>query len=56
MALIIEGTPVFCQAVNCESPTSALVSSFHHGGWVAFCASHAVLQLDMDNSITTISS
>ena len=53
MAFVIDGAPVFCQAINCESPTVALVSSLHHGGWVAFCASHAVLQLAIDNSITS---
>lgn len=45
------GVPPFCQAVNCDSPTSALVSSLTHGGWVAFCASHAVLQLGFENGI-----
>ena len=53
MGFTIDGVPVFCQAVNCSSPTTALVSSLKHKGWVAFCASHAVLQIAMDNSITS---
>lgn len=41
----------FCQAVNCETPTAAIVATLAHG-WVSFCASHAVLQLSYDNSIS----
>ncbi len=44
MALTIENTPPYCQAVNCEKPTTALVSTLHKG-WVALCTDHGVLQL-----------
>lgn len=41
----------FCQAVNCDTPTAAIVSTLAHG-WVSLCASHAVLQIGYDNAIT----
>lgn len=41
----------FCQAVNCDTPTAAIVATLAYG-WVSLCASHAVLQIGYDNAIT----
>ncbi len=53
MPLNIQGDiPAFCQAVNCETSTKALIASRAYGGWIALCESHAILQLSFENGVT----
>ena len=49
--IVINGVPPFCQAVDCDKPTSAMVSTLKYG-WVAFCTDHGVLQLAIQGAIT----